>query len=240
MGLVAIGGVVVVSLSCGFICGKSSGKSEERKKHGADAVDIHLDDGSGVPDPEQPRDASAAGTGAMPAHASAPAVSEDEVGLLLVESEPQPQPQPSERVPARVVARVQSQPKKAQGGPPPIPRGVTPPREGGPATPRGATPPRDRGGGAPKQQSTLKQYAALSQKVVRGEATQAEQIECERLADQLEQERASRPAAKPTARRVAPHQVAKVKVQSAGASPPPLPVRSGTPPRSGGGRGRGP
>ena len=145
-----------------------------------------------VPDPERPRDASAAGTGAMPAHASAPAVSEDEVGLLLVESEPQPQPQPqpqpSERVPARVVARVQSQPKKAQGGPPPIPRGVTPPREGGPATPRGATPPRDRGGGAPKQQSTLKQYAALSAKVMRGEATQAEQIECERLADQLEQE----------------------------------------------------
>ena len=238
MGLVAIGGVVVVSLSCGFFCGKSSGKSEERKKHGADAVDIHLDDGSGVPDPEQPRDASAAGTGAVPAHTSAPAVSEDEVGLLLIESEPQPQPQPSERVPARVVARVQ--PKKAQGGPPPIPRGVTPPREGGPATPRGATPPRDRGGGAPKQQSTLKQYAALSQKVMRGEATQAEQIECERLADQLEQERASRPAAKPTARRVAPHQVAKAKVvQSAGASPPPLPVRSGTPPRSGG-RGRGP
>ena len=232
MGLVAIGGVVVVSLSCGFICGKSSGKSEERKKLAGPIVV--------VPDPEQPRDASAAGTGAMPAHASAPAVSEDEVGLLLVESEPQPQPQPSERVPARVVARVQSQPKKAQGGPPPIPRGVTPPREGGPATPRGATPPRDRGGGAPKQQSTLKQYAALSQKVMRGEATQAEQIECERLADQLEQERASRPAAKPTARRVAPHQVAKVKVQSAGASPPPLPVRSGTPPRSGGGRGRGP
>ena len=238
MVLVAIGVVVVLSLGC-FICGKYCGKSEERKKHGADAVDIHLDDGSGVPDPEQPRDASAAGTGAMPAHASAPAVSEDEVGLLLIESEPQPQPQPSERVPARVVARVQSQPKKAQGGPPPIPRGVTPPREGGPATPRGATPPRDRGG-APKQQSTLKQYAALSQKVIRGEATQAEQIECERLADQLEQERASRPAAKPTARRVAPHQVAKAKVvQSAGASPPPLPVRSGTPPRSGG-RGRGP
>ena len=139
MVLVAIGVVVVLSLGC-FICGKYCGKSEERKKHGADAIDIHLDDGSGVPDPEQPRDASAAGTGAVPAHSSAPAVSEDEVGLLLIESEPQPQPQPSERVPARVVARVQ--PKKAQGGPPPIPRGVTPPREGGPGDDKLA--PRDR------------------------------------------------------------------------------------------------